>query len=65
MPIKKQPIIKVSAENFEKLMAANNAGRTTTYMALRYASQSAKAEKIRKDAMQFYGGVKTTKTLFL
>lgn len=58
---KRKPIIQVPPGSVEKIMKSLNCKRTIVYAALAYDSNSDLAEKIRKDAVDFYGGIKTTK----
>lgn len=58
---RRKPIIQVPPGSIEKIMAANKCRRTIVYSALSYEANSELAEKIRKDAVDFYGGIKTTK----
>ena len=54
-------IIQVPSGNIEKLCKACRCKRTLVYDALRYKTDSELAKSIRENAVNLYGGVKTTK----
>lgn len=56
-------VIKVPKGAVEKIQKAYNCSRQTVYAALSYRTGSEMSAKIRKDALQVYGGI-TTKQLF-
>lgn len=62
MQIKKR-IIQVSPDNFQKICKAFNTPRVSVYNALAYRSNSERAVMIRKQAIDLYGGVETTKLI--
>lgn len=64
MQAKKIKIIKVSPEGRKKLAERYGCRRETIYNALGFRSQSKKAEDIRNDALNEFGGVKTDKVVF-
>ena len=64
MPIRKK-IIQVSPKNIEKICEAKGCKRTAVYDALRYKTNSELAVSIRKEALDFYGGVKTSKIIMI
>lgn len=64
MQAKKIKIIKVPLEGRKKLAEKYGCRRETIYNALGFRSQSEQAERIRQDALNEFGGVKTGKVVF-
>lgn len=64
MQARKVKVIKVSLEGRKKLQAMYQCTNTTLYNALGYRTNSVIAEKIRTDALNMFGGVKTEKVVF-
>lgn len=62
MQIKKK-IIQVSPDSFQKICKAFNASRASVYFALSFKSDSDRAVMIRKQAIELYGGIETTKII--
>ena len=62
MQIKKKQI-QVSSENLKKICKAFNTPRVSVYNALGYRSNSDRAVMIRKQAIELYGGIETTKII--
>lgn len=60
----KQPVISVPDGIAMKLAEEQKCGLTTVYQALRYASNSKKAQRIRQLATTVYGGVEVKKAYF-
>ena len=56
-------IIQVPSGNIDKLCKACRCKRTIVYDALRYRANSELAKSIRENAVNLYGGVKTTKLI--
>lgn len=56
MQVKRQKIISVSPENRKKLIKKYQCSQTTVYQALRYVTNTKRAEDIRKDALEMFGG---------
>ena len=46
-----------------KLCQAEGKGKTSVYAALNFTCNSEEAERIRKVALQMYGGIRTTKVI--
>lgn len=59
----RKKIIKVKKGVVEQLMAAHGCSQTTIWNALAYRTFSNQAEIIREQALNIYGGVKTTKVI--
>lgn len=60
----KKKVISVAQDKIPSLQKAHKASRSAVYNALAYRSNSAQAQLIRKNALEFYGGVVTTKAFF-
>ena len=60
---KRVKIIQLPLGNVPKMAKAYNRTETFIWNALAYRSNSLLAEKIRKDAIENYGGVSTTKLI--
>lgn len=56
MQVKRQKIISVSPENRKMLIEKYQCSQTTVYQALRYVTNTKRAEDIRKDAIEKFGG---------
>lgn len=65
MSAKKRKVIVIPSRNLKYLMKDCGCGRTTVYVALRYATDNVHAEKIRRLALEKYEGVETTKVILL
>lgn len=63
--VKRVPIIALPVESVLKLAEVYNVTRAAIYNALNYHSNSEQARKIRKDAIELYGGVSDTKPVFV
>ena len=63
MPTRKK-IIVVPPKNVIKLAEAHHIGRAAVYNMLNFNSNSDLAQLVRKQALENYGGVSTTKTYF-
>ena len=61
----KRKIIVVSPEGRKKLAERYGGRRETSYNGLGVRSQSKRAEDIRNDALNEFGGVKADKVVFL
>lgn len=59
--IKKKKIIKVPVGKVAQIAEDHNCTEVAVYNALAYRSDSQAAQKIRKDALEIYGGIITTK----
>lgn len=64
MQVKKLKIIKVSKEGRMKLIERYGCRRETIYAALAYRTNGERPERIRQDALNEFGGVKTEKIVF-
>lgn len=64
MQVKKLKIIKVSKEGRMKLIERYGCRRETIYNALAYRTNGERPERIRQDALNEFGGVKTEKVVF-
>lgn len=64
MAIRKKKKIQVPRESITKLMTLFNCKKSAVYNALSYSSESEQAQKIRKEAMDNYGGVVTSRIIF-
>lgn len=63
--MKRKKIIKLpSLEAVKAIATANGCSIQYAYSVLRYESDSEKAQKMRKEAVEIYGGVETTKIVF-
>ena len=60
----KKKIIVVPVGCVQKIAKANNCHKSLVYNALNYSSNSDKAQNIRKQALEFYGGIHDTKVIF-
>lgn len=63
MAIKKK-IIAVPASNVQKLADAHHITQAAVYNMLSFNSNSQLAQIVRKQALELYGGVSTTKVYF-
>lgn len=63
MPLKKK-YISVSENSIRALSAETNVSRATVYNALNYSSNSDIAQKIRRLAVEVYGGIEATRVLW-
>ena len=64
MAIRKKRKIQVPSESIAKLCALFNCKKSAVYNALSYASESEQAKKIRREAMDNYGGIVTSRIIF-
>lgn len=64
MQVKKIKIIKVSPEGRKKLVERYGCRKQTIYNALGFRSCSRKAESIRQDALNEFGGIEDNKVVF-
>lgn len=64
MAIRKKKKIQVPRESITKLMTLFNCKKSAVYNALSYASESEQAKKIRREALDNYGGVVTSRIIF-
>lgn len=64
MRAKKTKIISVSPESRERLMEKYGCSRVTLYQALRYCTHNERANAIRTDAIDNFGGIKHDKVVF-
>lgn len=60
---KRVKIIQLPIGNVQKMAKAFNCTQAMIYKALSYGSYSELAENIRKQAIEVYGGVSTTKLI--
>ena len=60
----KKKIIKVPVGSVMRIAEANKVSRATVYNALNYNSSNEQAQIIRREAVEYYGGVKTEKIMF-
>lgn len=60
---KRVKVIQLPQGNVQKIMKAYGVSETLVFNALAYRSNSLMAEKIRKDAVENYGGVHTTRLI--
>ena len=60
----KRKVIKVPRGTVQKLCIDQKVGKTTVYEALNGNNNSEDAKKIRKLALETYGGVEATKIIF-
>lgn len=65
MQQKKRKVISVSPESRKKLMALYGCSQTAVYQALAYVTHTQRAEQIRQDAINLFGGVPNTKVVFI
>ncbi len=63
--VRRKKIIQVPSGTVEKLCKAFRCKRTAVYDALSFTTNSELAELIRKNALSSYGGVTTTKVIFV
>jgi len=63
MPIKRN-IITVKKEFIGAICAEMNVSRASVYNALNYSTNSDTAQKIRRLAIQNYGGIETKKVIW-
>ena len=56
MQIKKQKVITVSPESRKKLIALYQCSQSTVYQALSFVTHTKRAECIRQDAINKFGG---------
>lgn len=63
MAIRRKKFIQVPPGAVEKICKALNCKKTAVYDALNYTSDSNLAETIRDEALNYYGGVKTSKLI--
>lgn len=63
MPLKKK-CISISSESARALANETNVSRATVYNALNYTTNSELAQKIRRLAMETYGGVEATRVVW-
>lgn len=61
--VNKKKIVVVHPKNVEKLAEAHHIAKGTVYAMLAYKSYSGLAQLVRKQAVDLYGGVKTTKVV--
>ena len=61
---KKRKIIQIPRGTVDQIAKANNCSKVMVYNALRYATDSAAAQKIRREALELYGGIVTSKIVF-
>lgn len=61
---KKKKIISMPRGAIGRICNDFGCKKTTVYSALSYDIDSELAQKIRKDAVEIYGGVETTKIVF-
>lgn len=59
----RKKIIQVPPGSVDKLCKAHNCKRTAVYDALAFNTHSDMAVLIRKDAVNLYGGIQTTKLI--
>ena len=64
MQAKKIKIISVSPESRRKLMEKYGCSQVTLYQALRYNTHNERANAIRNDAVENFGGVEHNKLVF-
>lgn len=64
MQAKKIKIIRVSQEGRKKLIERYGCRRETVYNALAYRTHGEQPEAIRQDALNEFGGVRTSKVVF-
>ena len=62
--VKRITVIKVPQGAVQKMSAAYAVTETMVYNALAGRTNSATAQKIRKDALEVYGGANETRVLF-
>jgi len=62
--VKRKKIIQVPYGAVEKMCKAHRCKRTAIYDALSFTTNSELAKIIRKNAVEEYGGVQTTKIIF-
>ena len=55
--------IVVPKGNIEKMCKAYNCSQASVYYALRYESDSERAQLLRRAAVELYGGIKTSKVI--
>lgn len=60
----RKPLIVVPLGTPQKMAEVFNVTAQSVYDALNYSSNSEKAMKIRKEALELYGGVSTEKVVF-
>lgn len=61
---RKKEVISVPVESVRKLMALHACSRASVFNALGYRSNSKKAERIRHDAIELFGGVVNKLSVF-
>ena len=61
---KKKPMIVLPIGNAQKMAKAFNVTPATIYNALSYSRNSELSVKIRREALDVYGGVETHKVIF-
>lgn len=61
----KTPKLIVPYEHIDKLAAAHKCSRVTVYAALKYGSNSHKAQEIRKDALENFGALQIEEKKFV
>lgn len=61
MQVKMQKIISVSIKNREELKKKYQCSQTTLYNALAYKTMNRRADVIRQDALDNFGGVESKK----
>lgn len=62
--VRKKRVIRVALGKIEQIAKANKCSNTAVYNALSYVSDSEMAKKIRREAVDLYGGVTETKVIF-
>lgn len=60
----KKKIIKVPVGCVQKIAKANNCKKSLVYNALKYGTNSEAAQRIRKQAIDLYGGVYHSEVIF-
>lgn len=65
MQAKKIKVISVSPQSRKEMMEKYHCSQVTLYQALRYVTQTKRAEAIRQDALDNFGGVENRKIVFI
>lgn len=61
----KTPKILVAYEDISKLATQHKCSKVTVYAALKYSSNSHRAQEIRKDALDNFGGIEIEENRFM
>lgn len=61
---RKKKVIVMPRGAIKRMMKELGQGQTNIYNSLAYRSDSERAKMIRKAAIEFYGGIETTKIVF-